>query len=396
MAEAGGRAGASAGRDDGPIAAEIVDEAVAWYVRLAGRTGATGEAGLQARFEHWLAADADHGRVWRRLQGIGDQVRASGSQVAPSLARSTLTLASQAAARSRSRRRGLKALAFAGLGVGLGGGLVALVQRELAWRSGLGIALAGIRTATGERRQLDLADGSRLLLNTATAVDLAFDAGRRVITLHAGEILVATAASLAAGGEGPGSSAGSGSGMGSGMGPEMGPGMGPGLGPPLEVRTADGRVLPLGTRFQVRRDPFVLSRTGGLTEVTVTEGRVALLPAAGAEPGRQVIEAGQRARFTRDRVTLTEAAGQSGLAWADGFLTAEGMPVDRFIAEVARYRRGRLVASPELASLRITGAWPLDAAPGEDATDRILASVERQLPIRIEKTSRYWVTVSPR
>jgi transmembrane sensor len=49
-----------------------------------------------------------------------------------------------------------------------------------------------VATATGERRTLLLPDGSRLVLNTASAVNIAFDANARHIRLVAGEILVTT------------------------------------------------------------------------------------------------------------------------------------------------------------------------------------------------------------
>jgi ferric-dicitrate binding protein FerR (iron transport regulator) len=47
---------------------------------------------------------------------------------------------------------------------------------------------AGLRTATGEQKTIDLADGSRVVLNTASAWDIVFNAEERRLKLHAGEI----------------------------------------------------------------------------------------------------------------------------------------------------------------------------------------------------------------
>ena len=346
--------------DRAPIASAVVDQAVEWYVRLAARRTSVDE---RDRFERWLAAHDDHARVWQRLQGIGEQVRGPGAHMPAAVARATMLSADPLLTRRRAARTLVQ------FGVGLS--LAYVAQRELAWRSGLAGLFAEVRTATGERRRLDLPDGTRLTLNTASAVDLDFTGGRRLIRLHAGEILVAT-------------------------GRESSPAdTGQGARVSLEVRTPEGRLFPLGTRFVARHDPVLFDRAGS-TELTVTEGIVAVLPADRHEVDTVHVEAGRRARFTRHGVGVTEPAGEVGPAWADGFLTAERMPLDAFLAEVARHRRGRLAAGPGLEALRITGAWPLDAPPGEEATDRILASIERELPVRVVSAGRYWVRIERR
>ncbi len=53
-------------------------------------------------------------------------------------------------------------------------------------------------SATGEQRPLTLADGTRVLLNTATGIAVSFDAQARTIRLLGGEILVTSAADWSA------------------------------------------------------------------------------------------------------------------------------------------------------------------------------------------------------
>ncbi len=82
---------------------------------------------------------------------------------------------------------------------------------------------ADYRTAVGERREWTLADGSRITLNTNTAVDVLFDSQQRLIRLREGEILVQTATDNSP------------------------------LARPFLVSTAQGHMQALGTRFIVRQ-----------------------------------------------------------------------------------------------------------------------------------------------
>jgi transmembrane sensor len=341
-------------RTDGPpIAAPIVEQAVAWYVRLA-----SGEAGAQDRagFERWLGADGEHGRAWRRLQGINGQVAGGTAALEPAVTRATLARAAQAVP---SRRRAIKSLVWAGVG----GGALYVAQRQLPWRAELAAAMADERTRSGERRELLLPDGTRLTLNTGTAVDIRFDARQRQVLLRHGEILVATASDP--------------------------------TGRPFAVHTREGSLEPLGTRFTVRRDEAVADGDVAETRLAVSEGAVAVRPAARADVAPVRVSAGQQVRFTRDRVDAIEALSEATQSWTDGVLTAERQTLGEFIAELDRYRPGRLRCDPEVAGLRLTGAWPLQGGEG-DPTDRILASLERQLPVRVHRLTRYWVTVAAR
>ncbi|KAG1059180.1 hypothetical protein G6F40_018182 [Rhizopus arrhizus] len=66
------------------------------------------------------------------------------------------------------------------------------------------------------------------------------------------------------------------------------------------------------------------------------------------------------------------------------------MRLDAFVDELSRYRKGRLVCDPAVAGLRISGSFPL----GD--TDRVLAAVERALPVRADRYTRYWVVLRPK
>ena len=198
-------------------------------------------------------------------------------------------------------------------------------------------------TAAGEQRDTTLADGSRLLLDTGTAVDVAFSADSRVVRLRRGRILAVTA-------------------------PDPAP-----RARPFIVETADGRVQALGTRFTVQR-------LAGSTLATVLEARVALHVAdAGEAP---ILDAGQAARFNRHGLIERHAAPPGGDAWITGMLVADNMPLGELVAELARYRAAPLACDPSAAALRISGAFPLRD------TERALAALGGALPVRVERRAQ--------
>src|SRR5690606_33586604 len=134
---------------------------------------------------------------------------------------------------SRGRRAAVAKLAIL---------LAALPAGWLGWRAvkEKGWA-ADYRTALGERRDIRLADGTRVTLNTRTAIDVRFDSRQRTIILREGEILVQTAPDTAY--------------------PRR----------PFKVQSIEGGMEALGTRFSVRED-------GGRTHLAVLEGAVRITP----------------------------------------------------------------------------------------------------------------------
>lgn len=301
----------------------ILAEAVNWYVRLhdSNATDAT-RAGWQA----WLAADIRHAQAWARLEQLQQRLGQ-----APAGAAMTLESA------RRERRIALKTLALL-LGVGVVGWQG---YRASPWS-------ADYLTRVGQSRQLTLADGSRLDLNTNTRVDIRFDAGQRLIHLRHGEILVETAKDPR----------------------------------PLSVQTAEGRILALGTRFTVRQDD-------GLSRVTVTAHAVEVHPELAPQQGVRV-DAGQSLSFSADRLGPLLPMAEDAQAWTRGMLVTVDWRLADVIAELSRYRPGYLGCTPEVAELRLSGAFNLDDG------DAALANLEDSLPIQVRRLTRYWVRIEKR
>lgn len=280
----------------------------------------------RAAWQAWLAEDPCHAEAWARLQSLNQRLGRMPQEAATTLENAR-----------HGRRTAVKALVlFMGSGaLGWQGYQVSPWSTDYA-------------TRVGERRRVMLADGSRLDLNTDTRVDIRFDAGQRQIHLLQGEILVQTARDTR----------------------------------PLSVQTAEGSILALGTRFSVRQDE-------GLTRVAVEEHAVAIHPRLAAQPAVRV-EAGQACDFSAATTGAVRAAQASASAWTQGMLVAVDWRLDDLLAELSRHRRGYLGCTPEVAALRLSGAFNLNDS------ETTLDSLQDSLPVQVKRITRYWVRLEKR
>ncbi|MCY1289431.1 Protein FecR [compost metagenome] len=74
-------------------------------------------------------------------------------------------------------------------------------------------------------------------------------------------------------------------------------------------------------------------------------------------------------------------------AWTDGLIVTRDMRLADFLAEVSRYRNGRLACAESIRDLRLSGVFRLDD------TDKLLALLPRTLPVQLHYRTRWWVTV---
>lgn len=309
----------------------VVDQAIQWLVRL--RFNQADEQ-TQRRFEHWLQQSPEHQLAWQRVDALGDDFVG----IAPQLARQTL----QGTRQGMSRRQHLKLL---GVLASVGG--AAWLGRDY---TPLPAMLAQQHSAVGERRHLQLDDGSLIQLNSDTAIDSDFDAQRRLIILRRGEIIV-----------------------------DVGADEGAAQPRPLWLQTRDGAIRALNTRLLARQ------RSDG-TLLAVQGGAVSVFP-ANASAGGGVQAAGQLL-FSAAGTRELQDNGLDLWSWSDGVISARGMRLGDFVAELARYRPGVLRCSDEISGLRISGTFQLAD------TDQVLALVAQSLRLRVDYRTRYWVTLS--
>ncbi|OZI71545.1 FecR domain-containing protein [Bordetella genomosp. 12] len=319
------------------IPATVVDEAIAWSVKL--HFGSP-DPDTCAAFERWFRAAPTHERAWARMQSLNADFNA----VPQGLALDTLTAMGAAHGERRQRRRAvLKGLLLAG---GLAGTTWA-VREHTPWQR----VLADVSTGVGGLERLQLADGTLLILNTDSAVDVRMDGEQRMLVLYRGEIAVET-------GKDPASP----------------------IKRPFLVRTPFGAVQALGTRFVVRLDQdYAL--------VSVQQDAVALRPSGNAPA--VIAQAGQTWRLTRDGAQQLSEPAMAPDAWVAGAIEGKEMRLADLLAELSRYRRGRISCAPEVANLKVSGTYHLND------TDRALSFLAQTLPVRVRYWTRYWVAVNP-
>ncbi|MDD0844881.1 FecR domain-containing protein [Pseudomonas sp. Gutcm_11s] len=275
----------------------------------------------QAEWRHWLAADARHAEAWTRME----QLQRSLGQAPAGITGQTLEQA------RRSRRTVLKGLATLA-GVGL-----------LGWQ-GYRVSpfSADYATRIGERRSLTLADGSRLQLDTDTRIDLRFDAAQRQIRLLQGNLLVDAASDNR----------------------------------PFNVISAEGLVHTQDARFAVRQ-------FDGRTQVLVERLAVQIIPSLSPPPAVS-LAAGQGLSFDARACEAAQPAPVDACAWTNGMLVAVDWRLDALLTELSRYHHGYLGCSPEVAGLRLSGAFAVDDL------DAVLHLLQESLPLRARQVTRLW------
>lgn len=316
------------------IREDVQQQAAEWLTVL--MSSEVSEA-QQAAWQRWRAADPEHERAWRHIEAVSRRFNGLHRSAA----------AQALAGTQRKAVNGKRRQVLAWLGVAAGGGLLA--AQTGAWDA-VRTVRADYRTATGERRDVALADGSVLSLNTGSAVNVRFDASRRLIELLAGEILVSS-------GHGAGSAA------------------------PLVVATREGVVRALGTRFSVRQQD-------GVSKVDVLESAVEIRPRDGEGAPLRLV-AGRGVAFSRQATDAPHAVDAHADAWSRGQLIVDDVTLGDFLADLARYRPGVIHCAPQVAQLRLSGVFPLAD------TGRILNMLPNSLPVQVRSRTAYWVTVEP-
>ncbi|MEY1661232.1 FecR domain-containing protein [Isoalcanivorax beigongshangi] len=324
-----------------PLPVEVAQAAADWLTLLMADVVSEDD---RQRWQAWRNAHPDHERAWRHIEAITGHLQ----QLGPTPAYQVLSPYGEMQRRQQPSRR--KVLSWLLLAGAAGGGALLATPASRPLRQRLS---TDYRTGTGEQRNWTLPDGSQLLLNTDSIVVVDFQPQQRRLQLLQGELWLVTAAAQGVAGTLP----------------------------PLVVDTVHGRIQALGTRFSVRHWPE-------RTTVTVVESAVAVMPRDQSGPAQRVT-AGQRTAFDRVGVRTRPRASSAAPAWVQGQLVADDWPLERFINELERYRPGYLRCHPAIATLRISGIFPLHD------TDHILQTLPQVLPVRLSWRTRYWVSVLP-
>lgn len=309
---------------------QLLADAERWYVRLKAPDCRPAE---RAEFERWhavpehAAAFASTEAMWQSMDSIADrtemellsqQVLTDTSHRPPPIARRMFIAASVATV------------------------VAAGVLMYTAERKEPTVTYA---TAAGERKSFDLTDGSLLTLNVATEVEIRFSDRARHVRLRRGEALFKVAHDKTR---------------------------------PFKVATADGEVVALGTRFQVRNDDSNITVT--LLEGSVAVNRSDLRLQTVLVPGEQLRFVVGEAAIDRRNIDTDVIS-----SWSTGRLRFRGTPLEDVLAEVNRYSALQLrVDDPSLRTMPINGAFAI--GDSESVADALAVLLNLHVSHRDDRT----------
>lgn len=247
----------------------------------------------------WLSSNPEHRRAFESARSAWRQIESLRTRVGSSL---------PAAAKAGDRRRG----AF------LVGGLAAACLALFVWMGNPIVWLkADHATDVGEIAQITLPDGSTAILDTNSALAVHYVAGERAIELLKGQAWLDVK---------------------------------PDRENPFRVHSGADVAEAVGTAFSV-------SRTGGEFAVRVTKGLVAVSAHGRAEP--LYVGAGRCLCSSETGVAAFDE--HLDLEWRDRRIAIENLPFEAALAELDRYRPGRIVLlSKRTAHARVSAVLSMD------------------------------------
>jgi transmembrane sensor len=325
------------------------DEAASyWTVRLAeGFSDCE-----QVEFDAWLASSSANANAFGRAKRAWDMFETAGED--PHL--SALREAALAVGPEPWRRWWL------GLGVGIAASLLAVVgvkslmfapqtspRIAVAAKSALpsnhrkGGSQSQFSTDKGERRTIQLMDGTALTLNTDSAVRIEYSPSRRFVTLLRGQVLFQVAKDHSR---------------------------------PFVVQVADRQVTALGTVFEVTLET-------NRTKVMLVEGKV-VVDDFGGRPSKAATTAPIMLKPGQELIANSGSVPQLGsvdveqqLRWREGFVEFDDVALADAVREVNRYSQRQIVVrDADVGKLQISGIF----RTGDP--DRFCAIVSELLPVR--------------
>jgi len=291
------------------------DEAAATWLALMLSGDASSED--EEMLEAWRTANDDNALAWSKVSIVWDY--AAGARDEPEIQEMRRKALARPKQRSNWMPTALAAsLAIAVIGVGMmtngfgpggsGGTQIAMETRDF-------------RTAVGERSDIPLSDGSRMTLNTDSAVHVALSKSERRVELASGEAYFSVAEDKKR---------------------------------PFVVDTAGLTVTALGTRFSVR------ALDDG-DAVALIEGSVRVTRQGSGKPESVVLDAGSVLHDTPTGFVVTRGGAARFASWRSGQLSFEQTPLREAVAEMNRYSDKPITLSTSsLGSTPVTGVFSTD------------------------------------
>jgi transmembrane sensor len=298
------------------------EQAIGWYARQRSKPLSEEDA---ARFAAWLKDDPAHVAAWKEVERLWERVGAVRDDPAILALR-------------ESARRQLKSPRSSPHKWGIAAGLAAAVILSVAaWWSLKGSMLSGANraglslvreasTEVGERSILVLPDGSKVTLNTATAVRAEYSEHQRRVTLIRGEAFFNVAKDPAR---------------------------------PFIVSARSREVQAVGTAFDVRLQAREL-------RIALVEGQVRVLTSASSAAANSTESSGPVTLVAGTALVVSNDGAQRieqedalhATSWLSGKLIFEDERLADVVAEMNQYSQEKLeIANPSLGNRKISGVF---------------------------------------
>ncbi len=305
-----------------PRTSDARQQALDWLIS---KDSGTWSYADQRAFEAWLVADPTHREEYEAARALWQTLE----QFKPHIAAQR-----EAARRYRGAGPWYRSAWVPRLALGIAGAFVVAMGLQ-RWN----VTTASYATHKGERQTVTLADGSTILLNTDTALEVRFAGDRRAVAMRRGEAFFSVVHEAKR---------------------------------PFEVVAGGGRIRDLGTRFNVYAQPERVA-------VAVLDGEIDVTTGQTRTP--QALKAGQSISY--DNAGELSSIGPVDVpaisAWQAGKLFFHDRPLSEVLVQVARYHSVELVlADPELKTLKISGTFNTNSLP------LFLRTLEAGFPVKAE------------
>ncbi|NIE77042.1 FecR family protein [Pantoea sp. Ap-967] len=276
------------------------EQALDWLLRL---QQAPLDSPLHSAFEQWCASDPANAEAYRKAHKLWQLT----GQLAPTTTEHWPKAQVLPMPARRNRRWWLGAAVAACLLVAVAPSLSLRLQ-------------ADYRTAQGETRDITLADGSVVQMDSDSAIAVDYSGNHRDVKLLAGQAFFEVA---------------------------------PNKAKPFHVRADAVKVTVTGTAFNVELRP-------GRVGVDVQHGSVRVEDSADGHVLSDALTAGERLRYVDGLVQVKTFVPSQAAAWRQGQLIADDQRVAELVQALARYLPGKVVLRDEaLGEKRVTGVYDL-------------------------------------
>ncbi|MDN5941643.1 MAG: FecR family protein [Nitrospira sp.] len=310
------------------------EQAVRWIVRLHSGSATSDD---RREFDTWLASSPEHRREFdavSRMWGVLDD--------AQPLLQSEIQKAEDLWADHDASRRPASRWSWWRWGQAATAATALLLLLVTGWWwTGLPETIL-YETAKGAQRQVTLADGSTVSLNTDTRLAVEFSRHERSIRLERGEAWFTVSRDEKR---------------------------------PFSVQVANGTVRDIGTQF-------IVNKSSNDVRVSVWEGVVEVdahasdAPGLASQPVR--LHSGQQLSYGADGLMSEIEAFDRNRAgsWKEGKLVFRSQPLKQVLAEIARYRTEDIrLLDPSLEEFPVSGVFNIQDL------DHVVETLQASLPI---------------